>query len=130
MTESSVDWFGVREKYYSLVEKVRLISQTSPNKHGNINVSITFPSVYLELGRFDPFQHSSNLTGQITQKKPKAKFVWLKPFAHTSNFNRINHTNNQIKKFEWNIPLFHTDYPNTHHPPSRKWTLHSKWTKK
>ena len=67
---------------------------------------------------------------QITQKKSKAKFVWLRPFAHTSNPNRTNHTNNQIKKFEWNIPLFHTDYPNTHHPPSCKWTLHSKWTKK
>jgi hypothetical protein len=32
MTEGTVGWFGVRKKYYSLAEKVRLISQTSPNE--------------------------------------------------------------------------------------------------
>jgi len=32
MAESTVGWFGVREKYCSLTEKIWLISQTSPNE--------------------------------------------------------------------------------------------------
>ena len=33
MAESTVGWFGVREKYYSLTDKPWLISQISPNEH-------------------------------------------------------------------------------------------------
>jgi len=33
MAKSTIARFGVREKYYLLAEKVRLISQKSPNEH-------------------------------------------------------------------------------------------------
>ena len=32
MAESTVGWFGMREKYYSLVDKPWLISQIRPSK--------------------------------------------------------------------------------------------------
>jgi len=33
MVESTVGWFGVREKYCSLADKPWLISQTRPSEH-------------------------------------------------------------------------------------------------
>jgi len=33
MAESTVGWFGVRKKYYSLADKPWLISQTRPSEH-------------------------------------------------------------------------------------------------
>ena len=54
-------------------------------------------SVYLELGWFDPFEHSSNLKGQITEMSQKAKFEWCKPNAHTSNPTAENKQTTQNK---------------------------------
>ena len=33
MAKNTVDWFAMREKYYSLTDKPRLISQIRPNEH-------------------------------------------------------------------------------------------------
>jgi hypothetical protein len=42
-------------------------------------------SVYLKLGWFDPFEHSSNFKGQTTQRVHKPNFEWYKLSAHMSN---------------------------------------------
>ena len=41
MTESTIGWFGVKEKHRSLAEKVRLISQINPSEQ-DANVTLNF----------------------------------------------------------------------------------------
>jgi len=40
MAESTVGWFGVREKYYSLADKLWLISQIRPSEQANVRLQM------------------------------------------------------------------------------------------